>query len=101
MLADAADEISSHLHFYESEAFGASRVGEEISKTLRHCARLFVHQNAHELGFTKIIVDRLRKSHVIKLNDGVHVLGGLCHARMQEVLARSYAEMQEWVRLML
>lgn len=101
-MTDSADEVSAFLHHFDTEGKSneASCVGDTVQGFLRNVCHLFMDKNAHELGFTRFVLDSLKAPQGIELSGQIAMIGGEPEEEMKRIIEHWYSDMQQWVKLM-
>jgi len=103
MLADAGDESSAIVRFFDKEDYDVAAVPEVISMYLHRIDHLFIKRHCLTLvgTYTEYILDVLKKPHPIILHKQgrVRSLGG--NTLQPEMVNRCISRMVAWVRLVM
>ncbi len=102
MLADAGDETSILLRFFDTKDYDVSRLPLEINTFLTRVSSLFLKRDVLTLPtFTSFMIAFLRHARYLPQgNVGFRSLGGL-GAVTSELLDRCFSRMAAWVRLVI
>ena len=98
MCADAADESNLLLRYVDQESYCVEEVPHQINMYLKRIGSLFNDGNCTEIGYTKVMVGVLEKTHVFFVAGKVRSVGargGVSAA----IVNRSVSRMVTWVRL--
>lgn len=103
MLADAGDESSAIVRFFDKEDYDVAAVPEVISMYLHRIDHLFIKRHCLTLvgTYTEYILDVLKKPHPIILHKQgiVRSLGG--STLQPEMVDKCISRMVAWVRLVM
>ena len=101
LLADAGDEATQHLRFFDTERYDASEVARQCAQFQARIDSLFLQGRVLRSGYTRVMLDRLRAPRTFFLGQAqiktIGVQGGIGAAAVRDCLAH----LQAWVRLAL
>jgi len=98
MLADAADEGLRFTRFCDSEGMDLGDLAGEVHSFISRITFLFVHGQAVQAGFTKCMLDAIKRVRIVFLGKRPLAIGDAGGAS-QAVVDACFARMACWVRL--
>ena len=98
MCADAADESNLLLRYVDQESYCVEELPHQINMYLKRIGSLFNEGNCTEIGYTKVMVGVIEKTHVVFVAGKVRSVGARGGVSAG-IVNRSVSRMVTWVRL--
>lgn len=101
LLADAGDESTIHLRFFDTESYDAAKIGRTCEEFRHRIDYLFVQEHVKQIGFTKHMLAYLRKPRCFFLPRKELKSVGSVDGVTPETWRHAISRMQNWVVLAL
>lgn len=98
MMADASDEGLRFTRFCDTETMDVSQITHEVGSFLNRITTLFVDGRCLQTGFTKLMLQLVKKVRIVWVNHAPRVVG-VSGGAPQDLVGKCLARMACWVRL--